>query len=62
MIWKKFPHMAEENEKIMVEYTQIKGRFYPITVTSFQQWAHINRWCFKEDWEKAHARQIKEKA
>ena len=62
MIWKKYPHIPWDHEKIMVEYEGLKGRIYPLTVTSGQTWNHISKWCFEEEWKEAFERKQKEKA
>ena len=62
MIWKRFPHVPQEGEEILVKLkTKKDSPIMKIKVTHSQKWRHIEKWCTLEEMKEFKERKLKEK-
>ena len=60
MIWKKFPHVAEENSEIFVQFNEdARNRIVKKIVSKNFCWKLINKWCYVEEMEEFLQQRLK---
>lgn len=62
MIWKRFPHVPQEGEEILVKLkTHKDSPLMKVKVSDSQRWGHIEKWCTTTEMKEFKERKLKEK-